>query len=70
MKKVHLLLRRTVVGRVELYAGAPAGPDDFRCEPPGILPLEAVQDIARGIAEGGTGGVAERYRWRLDRQPG
>jgi hypothetical protein len=65
MKKVHLLLDKAVVGHLELNADALQTENDFSCQPPRLISFKQAREVACRVAEGGTWGYIERYRWEL-----
>lgn len=69
VKKVQLILDKSAVGYLELNAQLLENPEDFRCNPQGIISFEKAQEIARRMIEGGTWGYVERYRWQLESEP-
>jgi len=65
VKKVHLILDKAVAGRLDLYADALQTAEDFKCSPPGLISFKHAREVAFRVAEGGTWGYIERYRWEL-----
>jgi hypothetical protein len=65
MKTVHLILDKAVVGQLDLNADAIQTEEDYRCNPPRMISFKQAREVACRVAEGGTWGYIERYRWEL-----
>ena len=63
--RVHLSDSSHRLGFVDFHSLLVWSPDDFRCEPDGVLTLEEVQQLARSMRRlpAAGHGVIGRYRW-------
>jgi hypothetical protein len=65
VKKVNLILDKNVVGHLDLFADTVQIEEDFKCNPPRLISFKQAREVACRVAEGGTWGYIERYRWEL-----
>jgi len=69
VKKIHLILNKAVVGHLDFYVDALQKEEDFTCVPPRLISFKQAREVACRVAEGGTWGYIERYRWELQGAP-